>query len=180
MTPGQTPVGVADLTIAPPGRPDQGTTGSVGLDVDLDGAEEIDGQPVSLPTVIGLVKSAAGILAQIIGAQYPERPGIGRMTDDEAMGIATALVSWSTHNPALKTALEKSDALAVAFYLAGWAGRTTADITAVRRERKLNADHHREAEVDRFVTDAGDRPGQHGDPARDVAGWGVADGGGHA
>lgn len=169
-----------DLSIGAPGTPDLGTFAGD----ELDDGYQVQGDagdhptPVSLPTVTGLVKSAAAIVAQAIGSQYPERPGIGTMTDDEAVGIATALVSWSTHNPALHDALERSDALAVAFYAFGYAGRTITDIAAVRRERKQADEHRRQGQRD--IAGAGEGAGPTGDRdgAWDGAGRGDPDSGG--
>ncbi|MHB1519308.1 MAG: hypothetical protein ACYCVN_12410 [Acidimicrobiales bacterium] len=168
---------VADLSVQAPGRPDQPDRADVAGDAQAYALAEPAAQGVSLPTVIGLVRSAAAIVAQIIGASYPERPGIGTMTDEEAEGIATALVSWSTHNPALRVALERSDALAVAFYMAGWTGRTVTDIAQVRRERKANATDRGEAQIDRPDPPHGAGPGEPRNPFGSDAGWSGPDSG---
>lgn len=166
-----------ELTIGPPGVPDQGTFVDDELPADV--PELAGGAPaaISLPTVIGLVRSAAAIIAQVLAAQYPERPGIGAMTDDEATGIATALVSWSARNPGLRSALERSDALAVAFYLSGWAGRTATDIIAVRKDRNERSG---QAQVHQPGAPPGGLPGAGGNDAGSHAGGPHPAGGGLA
>lgn len=133
---------VADLTPMAPGIPDAGT-----LDADTEEpvAGELDGTPgapLSLASVKGLVNAAFYLIHLALVTKYPEEPGIGTLTDDEATRIATALLSMAGRSAALRAILERSDALSLAVALGGWGGRTVIDI---RRAKEKRNDPDREA-----------------------------------
>lgn len=135
---------VADLTVGPPGKPDQPPASSPSPRGERPAAavvvpDEVIDQgppPVSHESVKGLILGAANILHQVLAARYEERPDIGVMTDDEADRIASALVSMSSRNPVLADFLARSDVATMAIVLAGYGGRVANDIREARRERR--------------------------------------------
>ncbi len=128
------PAGVlADLTVRPPGVPDQP---SAGEPVVAELVDDSDSPPVSPDSVRGLVLGGAGILHQVLASRYPERPDVAVMTEDEADRIATALVSMSTRNAGLRSILERADMAQLIIVLGGYSGRIANDVREAVRQRK--------------------------------------------
>lgn len=132
---------IADLSVGPPGRPDQPPASSSRPSTAVvvpeeEVFEDLGPPPVSHESVKGLVLGAANILHQVLASRFEERPDIAVMTDDEAERIASALVSMSARNEALAAILARSDAASLAIVLSGYSGRIVNDVREARRIRR--------------------------------------------